>query len=219
MDSSQKIHIGIIPDGNRRWCKKNNKDRFEYASMVQNLILKTYEENKHNTEKDISYPEFSMVNELSLYVLSKDNLLKRGEDTMCLIEKTMDLICTLIQIKENQNRISIDVIGDISLLPKKIQEQIELCVSLSKGPYKVHLAIGYDPITDSELYLKQGMSTRTPIDLVVRSGGQLRSSGFFPLQTIYSEWVYYDTLWPDMTQELMYDALLQFKSRQRNFGK
>ena len=111
------------------------------------------------------------------------------------------------------------MLGDITLLPKKIQEQIELCISLSKGPYKVHLAIGYDPIADSELYLKQGLSTRTPIDLVVRSGGQLRSSGFFPLQTIYSEWVYYDTLWPDMTQELMHDALIQFKSRQRNFGK
>ena len=32
------IHLGIIPDGNRRWCKKNNKDKFEYAAMARNMI-------------------------------------------------------------------------------------------------------------------------------------------------------------------------------------
>ncbi len=213
------IHVGIIPDGNRRWCKKNNKDRFEYAAMVQNMIMNLYNEYKDKTRADFKYPTFNMVKEISVYVLSKDNLLKRNDDTLLLIEKTMDLICTLIRIKENQERVHINVMGDINLLPKVIQEQINLCVSLAKGPFPINLAIGYDPIEDSKNYLEQGLDSRRPIDLVVRSGAQLRSSGFYPLQTLYSEWVYYADLWPEMTQEHIHDALTQFMSRQRNFGK
>ena len=69
------IHVGIIPDGNRRWCKKNNKDRFEYAAMVQNMIMNLYNEYKDKTRSDFKYPTFNMVKEISVYVLSKDNLL------------------------------------------------------------------------------------------------------------------------------------------------
>lgn len=215
----QLIHVGIIPDGNRRWCKKNNKNRFEYAGMVQNMIMNLYNEYKDKSREDFPYPTFNMVKEISIYVLSKDNVTKRNDDTMDLIEKTMDLICTLIRIKENQDRVHINVMGDITLLPHVIQEQINLCVSLAHGPFPINLAIGYDPIEDSRLYLEKGIESRRPIDLVVRSGGQLRSSGFFPLQTLYSEWVYYADLWPDMTQEHIHDALTQFMTRQRNFGK
>jgi undecaprenyl pyrophosphate synthase len=213
------IHVGIIPDGNRRWCKKNNKNRFEYASMVQNMIMNLFNEYKDKARAEFPYPTFNMVKEISLYVLSKDNLLKRNDDTLELIEKTMDLICTLIRIKENQERVHINVMGDVTLLPQVIQDQINLCVSLAKGPFPINLAIGYDPIEDSRLYLEQGLESRRPIDLVVRSGAQLRSSGFYPLQTLYSEWVYYADLWPEMTQEHIHDALTQFMSRQRNFGK
>jgi undecaprenyl diphosphate synthase len=66
--------------------------------------------------------------------------------------------------------------------------------------------------------IKNGTS-RTQIDLVIRSGGQLRSSGFFPLQTLYSEWIYLDELWPDMTQEHINQAINLFLTRKRNFGK
>ena len=55
------IHVGIIPDGNRRWCKKNNKDRFEYAAMVQNMIMNLYNEYKDKTRSDFKYPTFNMV--------------------------------------------------------------------------------------------------------------------------------------------------------------
>jgi undecaprenyl diphosphate synthase len=215
-----KIHIGIIPDGNRRWCKKNNKNRFEYAAMIKHMIMKIYNDYRHKTEEEeIPYETFRMVNEVSIYVLSKDNLLKRNDETMVLIEKTMELICDLMQIESNNKHIKFDVLGDISLLPPVIQQQINTCISLSRGTFPIHLAIGYDPIEDSALYLKEGIESRRQIDLVIRSGAQLRSSGFFPLQTLYSEWVYFDDLWPDMSQDKFHEALLQFIGRQRNFGK
>jgi undecaprenyl diphosphate synthase len=209
------IHVGIIPDGNRRWCKKNNKNCSDYIAMVQNLI----NEYKDKTRANLPYPIFNIVKEISIYVLSKDNLLKRNDHTLLLIEQTMELICTLIRIKENQEQVHFNIMGDINLLPKVIQEQINLCVSLGKGPFPINLAIGYDPIEDSKNYIEQGLDSRRPIDLVVRSGGHSRSSGFYPLQTLYSEWFYYTDLWPEITKEHIKEALTQFMSRQRNFGK
>ena len=211
------IHLGIIPDGNRRWCKKNNKTELEYASMIQNMIKNVCEENKDQPQ--YPYPTFKWISELSIYVLSKDNIVKRDKSTIDLIEKTMDLICQLLSLPNYKDYFKINIIGDITLLPSVVQEQINTCVRLSTGSFPVHLAIGYDPVEDSKLYLEKGFESRNQIDLVIRSGGQLRSSGFFPLQTLYSEWVYINDLWPDMTREHIHESLLEFKNRQRNFGK
>jgi undecaprenyl pyrophosphate synthase len=225
--SLPKIHVGIIPDGNRRWCKQNNKSRQDYADMIQYVIKKVYNEYRDKIEDQALAPEqqalpyesFRLVDEISIYVLSKDNLLKRTDETMMLIEKTMDIICTLMRIESNKHLIKFDVYGDVSLLPPAIQTQIADCVRLSNGTFPIHLAIGYDPIEDSALYLEEGLESRRQIDLVIRSGGQIRSSGFFPLQTLYSEWVYFDDLWPDMNQAKFNKALLEYLGRQRNFGK
>jgi undecaprenyl pyrophosphate synthase len=210
-----KIHLGIIPDGNRRWCKSHKKNSLEFGAMIQHMILRMYHQCLLQQIPDL----FKMVDEISIYVLSKDNLLKRDDGTLLLIEKTLDVVCAILRIDETAKHVKFDVHGDVSLLPIKIQQQIKTCIELSKGTFPIHLAIGYDPITDTKLFLKEGYESRRQIDMVIRSGGQLRSSGFYPLQTLYSEWFYFDTFWPDMTPSLFHDALDQFLSRQRNFGK
>jgi undecaprenyl pyrophosphate synthase len=206
-----KIHLGIIPDGNRRWCKQNGMSCFEFRKMVQHMILRTYYHLITTPPPDL----FHMVEELSIYVLSKDNM-QRDDDTLQLIEDVMELFCDMLKIEENSVRLKFDVQGEIDLLPETLKLKIKTCIELSKGTFPIHLAIGYDPIEDSAIFLKQ---KRRQIDMVVRSGGQFRSSGFYPLQTLYSEWFYYDTLWPDMNLPIMYTALEQFLKRQRNFGK
>ena len=206
------IHIGIIPDGNRRWCKRNNKNRFEYATMAQHMICKFFEEYKEST---LPYP----IGELSMYILSKDNIEKRDKSTLDLVDKTMDIIGILFSSPFLQDKINLDIIGDTTILPLILQEKIQKCVAFSNGPLPIHLAIGYDPVKDTMDFLEKGFHSRTQMDLVIRSGGQLRSSGFFPLQTLYSEWVYFDELWPDMTKKHIESALETFSNRQRNFGK
>ena len=219
------IHIGIIPDGNRRWCKKNNKTQLDYASMIQNMIKLLFEGVMNDISdsklfsKDIDYPSFRNVSEISIYVLSKDNILKRDLSTIQLVEKTIDLVYTLLSTSKIREKIKLKIHGDQSLLPEGIQKQIKECVDISTGEYPINLAIGYDPVEDTKLYLESGIDSRNQIDLVIRSGGQLRSSGFFPLQILYSEWVYFDDLWPDITKEHIHEAILEFYKRQRNFGK
>lgn len=217
----QSIHLGIIPDGNRRWCKKNKKNNLEYASMIQNMIENLFAEceNKLESNIEITYPNFQMITELSIYILSKDNIQKRNNDTIELIKKVIELIYITMLIPTNQNKIKIDILGDITLLPLIIQEQIQKCITLSRGNFPVHLAIGYDPIEDSKQYLNDGITSRNQIDLVIRTGGQLRSSGFFPLQILYSEWIYMNELFPEITRDHINQCIEQFLKRQRNFGK
>ena len=212
---NSKIHLGIIPDGNRRWCKINQKNVVEFVAIIQHIINRVYHQCILQELPDL----FKMVDEISIYVMSQDNLQKRDNSTLILIEKTLDVICAILRIKETAKHVKMDVHGDVSLLPIKIQQQLQTCIDLSKGTFPIHLAIGYNPITDSELFLKEGIDSRRQIDMVIRSGGQVRSSGFYPLQTLYSEWIYFDTLWPDMTIPLFMNALEQYLSRQRNFGK
>ena len=212
-----KIHLGIIPDGNRRWCKQNGKTLENYSKMIEEILFGLY--NSHRDERDVAYESFFLIGELSVYVLSKDNMLKRDDGTLKFIEMAMDIVCSLMRIDSISDRVKLDFIGDIESLPFIIQQQVELCKRLSKGWFPIHLAIGYDPIEDSTTLLESGMSLRTPIDMVVRSGGEKRSSGFFPLQTLYSEWVYYDDLWPEMTAMKFNESLLHFVTRKRNFGK
>jgi undecaprenyl diphosphate synthase len=208
------IHIGIIPDGNRRWCKKNNKDQFEYATMARNMIKNVLDDILHKNIFDTCL----LVSEISIYLLSKDNL-GRTDSTLDLIEKTIDFCKTLFSIQKYGEMCSLSIYGDVSLLPHIIQTQLAECKSYAKGTFPINIAIAYDPFEDSVLYLQHGLHTRRQIDLVIRSGGQLRSSGFFPLQTLYSEWVYLDELWPDMTQEHIHYSILEFLHRKRNFGK
>ena len=214
------IHLGIIPDGNRRWCKKNNKTNLEYAIMIQNIIKNLCEESKEvDTNVTIPYPTFKLISEISIYLLSNDNLVKRDTYTIDIIEKILDLVCIVISMPTYNTYFKFNVIGNTDLLPLHIQEQIQKCVALANGDFQINLAIGYDPVEDSKLYLEQGFESRNQIDLVIRTGGQLRSSGFFPLQTLYSEWVYLDKLWPDITREDINLSILEFNTRQRNFGK
>jgi undecaprenyl pyrophosphate synthase len=212
-----KIHLGIIPDGNRRWCKKNGKTLDNYAKMIEEIMFGLY--NSHQDERDVVYDSFFMIGELSVYVLSKDNLKKRDDGTLKFIEMALDIVCSLMRIDSINTRVKLDFIGDVSALPVVMQRQIELCQRLSRGWFPIHLAVGYDPIEDSKALLKAGMESRTPIDMVLRSGGEKRASGFFPLQTLYSEWVYYDELWPEMTAMKFNQSLLEFTRRKRNFGK
>jgi undecaprenyl pyrophosphate synthase len=207
------IHLGIIPDGNRRWCKNNNKTELEYIDTIQNMIKSIFNNN--------DYPTFKLISELSIYVLSKDNIIKRDQNIIKLIETIIDFISILLST--NENNIKINIIGDMTILPITIQERLEVLTNISLfklgKQFPINLAIGYDPIKDSKKYLEEGTYSRNQIDLVVRSGGELRSSGFFPLQTLYSEWVYLDKMWPDITMKDIHESILKFQKRKRNFGK
>ena len=224
----QKYHIGIIPDGNRRWCTKNGVPVTALLEKLTNVATHSWAECK-----DL-FPHLSLINAVSVYMLSKDNLFKRNDQTLDMIRQGLQM---LVDGLENPNfralmsEVKIQFVGELHLLPTDIRA---LCTTLSdfctNDNFVITGAIGYDPLLDSLRLLQQSSSdaaeppqTERPpqrdIDLVVRSGGELRSSGFFPLKTLYSEWFYLDTLWPDMTFEAVDECVAAFLTRNRRFGK
>jgi undecaprenyl pyrophosphate synthase len=161
------------------------------------------------------FPILSNITELSIYVLSKDNL-TRQDNTISFIEDLFTFLVNHLYMYQSFCRI--DFIGNLELLPETLQLKLTKISSECDGPFPFHIAIGYDPIQDSKSFL-ENQGSRTQMDLVIRSGYQIRSSGFFPLQTLYSEWIYYDVLWPDMKIHHIIEALEEFFKRKRNFGK
>jgi undecaprenyl diphosphate synthase len=85
--------------------------------------------------------------------------------------------------------------------------------------FTVNLKICYDPHEDIKHFVKGKRSRKFQIDSVFRSGREKRSSGFFLCQTLYSEWIYSDKLWPDVNIGDMSDSINLFGKRQRRFGK
>jgi undecaprenyl diphosphate synthase len=213
------MHLGIIPDGNRRWAKENgvsmenlleywtNNIRVHYTKFVSHCV--------NGGDKDVEVSRLSEIKEVSIYLLSKDNFEKRKDYSVTIV---YDLLTLINELTPNNFPVKINVHGEIHLLPKSIQKVLsELTQKCSPAnhTYTLNLAIVYDPFNDMKIADQRSQSQ---IDLVIRTGREKRSSGFFPWHTVYSEWYYSDTLWPDFNLEILDCALDYYHQRKRRFG-
>lgn len=213
-----KIHVGIIPDGNRRWCRAHNKAVIDLVQMQRSMFVNLLQE-----QLWASYNNLDRVGELTIYLLSKDNLLKRQDNTVEMVGQLLEFLVDDIQAVPNTaGKARIRFIGELDLLPPKLQH---LCKEIehitAHGKFTVTCAIAYDPIADSARWLRsQDKNTQgRPIDVVIRTGGELRSSGFFPLQCLYSEWFFLPKMFPDLTLKDVDNVVSAFSRRNRRFGE
>tara|TARA_B100001093_G_scaffold67002_3_gene56978 strand:- start:545 stop:1177 length:633 start_codon:yes stop_codon:yes gene_type:complete len=209
------IHLGIIPDGNRRYIKKNpEKNIINIWDKFFNKILNDYSK----------YENIKTINEISIYVCSIENI-KREDNTKENIIDILNLVLNILNDNKNFiNLININFIGDINLLPKDLQKLIEKTKSKFKGEkLKLNLAIVYDYNKDLENFNtnlnKNYNRKQSNIDLVLRSGQEKRLSGFFPTKTLYSELFFIDKLFPEVTLDDLDLIIQEFNKRNRRFGK
>lgn len=272
------VHIGIIPDGNRRWCKVNHVnytlDDLEsmwYEKFIHLLTefskLYTQMENRtKNTELHLSNsphsPEnlFAEITDITFYVCSVENV-HRNDKTKSHIfqflrkilnfyenyntvlkgeeEKYEDLICLMDGIKENTNIISI---GNLDLIPEDIRDKL---IELNKVAFtknlndenkerrNLFLGIAYSFEDDLKTFQNNYRFSdsqdshdssycryQSNIDVVIRTGGEFRLSGFFPTKTNYSELYFLRKFWPEFTVTDLYNIIKDFMcNRNRRFGK
>ena len=209
------IHLGIIPDGNRRYIKKNpEKNIINIWDKFFNKILNDYSK----------YENIKTINEISIYICSIENI-KREDNTKENIIDILNLVLNILNDNKNFiNLININFIGDINLLPKDLQKLIEKTKSKFKGEkLKLNLAIVYDYNKDLENFNtnlnKNYNRKQSNIDLVLRSGQEKRLSGFFPTKTLYSELFFIDKLFPEVTLDDLDLIIQEFNKRNRRFGK
>ena len=236
MDSKEKNklkHIAIIMDGNGRWAEKRNKTRIKGHIHAKKSVKECIE---FCLENEIKY--------LSLFAFSTENWSRPKIEVSAL----MSLLDVVINDEANnlmEKNIKFRCIGDINELPKKTVESIEkikaltkennglnLCLALNYGSRQeiinavklILLKIQSDDFAIDDINIElinKHLYTKlmTDPDLLIRTSGENRLSNFLLWQLAYTEIHMTDTYWPDFRDEQLMNAILDFQSRERRFGK
>ncbi len=217
-------HIFIIPDGNRRWAKLNDKGFKEVYNFV---ALKT-------TPMLIKEALISQdADEITFFMMSRSNLIKRSLDGVMPILKAQEKMHYQLaedpEIKENNIRFRI--IGDKTLLPRGYLDSCEKLESINKkGKKKCNLLVAYDAeweLAKSFKDLKKLESADivrhlildSEVDLMIRTGFEKRISGGPLIQLKFAELFFCDFHYPDISQEKFRELIEEYYKIERRFGK
>ena len=224
-------HVGIIPDGNRRWALKNGVDIYTAYSIGSDKV-----------ETVLDWALEYGIRTVTVYVLSYENFVNRSELERRILYEL--LIKKLRKAREepriHENRVKVTLIGRWRLLPSYVVDEAVKTMKATENysQHYLNLAVVYGgyqsmvdvvneavklgrPITDEDFIklLPTGFLPNPFIDLVIRTGGERRLSNFFPIESIYAELYFTDKYWPDFSREDFEDALRFYATRERKFGK
>ena len=227
------MHIAIIVDGNRRWARKQGLKPWNGhdagLKKLQKIIKKAF---------DLG------VKELTFYVFSAQNINRAKTEVNRLFFLLKKSCRDLLEDKElNKRNVRIRFIGNRKMFPRELQSLMNQVEKKTKNydKYFLNFATGYggrEELTDSVRQIaaevKQGKLNPSSIsqktiaqhlwlqsepDIVIRTGGEMRTSNYLPWQSIYSEWFFLKKMWPDFTAADLKRILSDFNKRNRRFGK
>ncbi len=235
-DSILPCHAGIIMDGNGRWAKSRGKSRLEGhkqgAEVARNVV---------RWAADLG------IQQLSLYAFSTENWERPRLEVRGLMSLLAVLLPkTLPEMADNQVRFRI--LGDISPLPNNVQKAvqqaceatarhtgIEVIICLNYGGQQEIVAAVRDALqwANAQADPQQAMAELTPerfrqmmwrhdiapLDLLIRTGGEMRISNFHLWDAAYAELYFTDVFWPDFTRHDLQLALDAYASRERRYGR
>ncbi|MDV3749547.1 di-trans,poly-cis-decaprenylcistransferase [Elizabethkingia anophelis] len=226
-------HVAIIMDGNGRWAKSRGEERtYGHRSAIQSV------RNAINACNEIHIPY------LTLYTFSTENW-NRPEDEvstlMSLLSETLLNEADEIYTKG----LRLKVIGDIYKMPEMVREQLQNVMDLTKDNKggTLVLALNYGSqdeiihavksiakdakdgkinpedinhqLFESRLYTKD----MPPVDLMIRTSGEIRISNFLLWQIAYAELQFLDIFWPDFTKDDFFNCILNYQDKERRYGK
>lgn len=206
-------HIGIIPDGNRRWAMdKGLPKEMGYAKGLE-PGLKLF-----SLCKDLG------VQELTYYGFTMDNTKRPSVQT-----RAFTRACVMaVELLAGQDA-ELLVVGntDSPMFPKELLRYTRR-TTIGKGGMRVNFLVNYSwewdlsslfgnkKNMDLKTHLKSGDISR--VDLIIRWGGRRRLSGFLPVQSIYSDFYVIDDYWPDFKPEQLYSALEWYDKQDITLG-
>ncbi len=213
------LHIGLIPDGVRRWGKTNSKSLDEsYFCMVN--VLACFIDFFFNND----------VRALSIYLLSKENLQRPEEELKSVFNAELYLLKSLIPPLCDKHCFDVIIAGRTNLLPAWVQKDVSSYFSENNRLRKLYLCLAYNPIDElldslsrdnlhniDDVLTKLWVPQR--LDVVIRTGGEYRLSNFLPLQSSYAELFFVPESINDVTEDTFKKCLNQYKSRNRRYGK
>ena len=240
MDLKSKInidklpkHIAVIMDGNGRWAKQYGKAR---VFGHKNGVKAVRETTEAAAELGIEY--------LTLYAFSTENWNRPKLEVNALMHLLVETLHKEIETL-NKNNIRLQAIGDLDKLPKKTHKALLAGIENTKNNSRMTLvlALNYSAkweilnatrslaakvkadqlsITDiDESAFTSELSTKGVPDpeLLIRTSGENRLSNFLLWQVAYTELYFTDLFWPDFRKQHLYEAIIDYQSRERRFGK
>ncbi len=227
-------HIGIILDGNRRWAKE-----------IGVKASAGHRKGANHVHEVLQWCEETGIEIVTLWMLSTENLTRAASE----LNELLDIIARLVESLAASKRWQLNVMGELSLLPTDIAKRISLAIQSTEKltGMTVNVAIGYggrqeiagavqsylqerslagdtlaqvaksvsiDDIT-AHIYTKG----QPDPDLIIRTSGEQRMSGFMLWQTVHTEFYFCETYWPDFRRTDFLRALRDYSLRERRRGK
>ena len=229
-------HVAVLADGNRRWARAN--------APGQELVV-GYRAGAAKLKQFITWCEEVGIPIVTLWVLSTENLERSDTDELApLLEVIRDLVADLA---DGTRRVQ--VVGDLNLLPDGIAEDLRAAAASTDGAAGTHVnvAVSYggrhelrDAVrsllaaeaekgTDLAVladtleidHISEHLYTagQPDPDLIIRTSGEQRLSGFLIWQSAHSEFYFCEALWPDFRKVDFIRALRAYSQRERRFGR
>ena len=229
-------HIGIILDGNRRWAESRS-----FTRLVGHRL------GAEKAEELLEWCHELNIKTVTLYILSIENLQRSPEEIKELFDLLGEKLRNLMQDERiHKNHIRVKALGKLDLIPNSIRKllvEIEkatenynehfLNVAIAYGG-RLEIVDGVKSIVEKVTLGKINPSDITPKmieehlytshlphpepDLIIRTSGEERLSGFLLWQSAYSEFVFIDTYWPEFRKIDLMRAIRTYQRRKRRFG-
>lgn len=213
-------HIGIIPDGNRRWAKENNLDKHKGYNFGIEPGFRLYQLMLEAGVKEATFYGFTM-----------DNTKRPTKQRQAFSKACVDAVESLSNRDAN-----LLVIGNTNsnVFPEELLKYANKRVKFGDGLINLNFLVNYDwswdlaaGVNNSHKEITKenyknldaiASSDISRIDLIIRWGGRRRLSGFLPVQSVYSDFYVIDDYWPDFKDEHFYKALEWYQSTDITLG-
>jgi undecaprenyl diphosphate synthase len=225
-------HVALIPDGNRRW-----------SGLHKFALFRGYD---NGVKKFIDFSIWAKgfgIKTLTVWALSTENIKSRSRVELGALYGLYVRTATDPKILEKlrSNGAKVKVIGNLGMLPTRVAKALRHLEKRTEAykDFTINLLVGYGGRDDllyafrgldrtagsagsmDEDFVRQHIRTASvpDVDLIIRTSGEMRLSGFLPWQSDYSELYFAKKYWPDFERKDLVKALKVFAQRQRRFGK
>lgn len=230
---SEKLNIpktiGVIMDGNRRWAKDKGLP-----------VFKGHEAGSEKLKEVVTWAKDVGVENLIFYTFSTENWNRAKDEVSYLLNLIGKMVEKYLEEFNKEGGI-LHFVGDISAFPENLQKtfiEAREKTKNNKGP-NVYLALNYggraeilsavkkivsdnpSPESVTEEYFAKFLHTypMPDPDIIIRTSGEMRLSGFLPWQGVYSELFFTKTFWPDFSNEEFLKIIEEYNSRDRRIGR
>lgn len=231
-ESNMPKHIAIIMDGNRRWARERNLD-----------IKQGHKQGAKTLEKIVRYANKIGLQYITVYAFSTENWKRTADEVGALMLLLQNYLDDYSKRADTEN-IKVKILGDITALSEGMQKSIKKCMERTKDNTGVtfNIALNYggrdeiikatkkiakkvkenelqiEDITEETISNALYTEGQPDPDLLIRTSGELRTSGFLPWQIVYSEFLFIDKNWPDFNESDLDYAIQIYQNRNRKFG-